>query len=66
MVFCSPGGPRCEEEIQAEEIVAKLRQVVLTSQDQSVAEGIRSIGVSEGEYYSVDGSPMQDCGEWFL
>ena len=35
-----------------EEIVAKLRQVdVLTSQDQSVAEAIRSIGVSEVTYY---------------
>ena len=35
-----------------EEIVAKLRQVdVLTSQGQSVAEGIRSIGVSEVTYY---------------
>ena len=35
-----------------EEIVAKLRQVdVLTSQGQSVAEAIRSIGVSEVMYY---------------
>ena len=35
-----------------EEIVAKLRQIdVLTSQGQSVAEGIRSIGVSEVTYY---------------
>jgi putative transposase len=35
-----------------EEIVAKLRQVdVLTSQDQSVAKAIRSIGVSEVTYY---------------
>ena len=35
-----------------EEIVAKLRQVdVLTSQGQSVAERIRSIGVSEVTYY---------------
>jgi len=35
-----------------EEIVAKLRQVdVLTSQGQSVAEAIRSIGVSEVTYY---------------
>ena len=32
----------------AEEIVAKLRQVdVLTSQGQSVADAIRSIGVTE-------------------
>ena len=35
-----------------EEIVAKLRQVdVLISRDQSVAEAIRSIGVSEVTYY---------------
>ena len=35
-----------------EEIVAKLRQVdVLISQGQSVAEAIRSIGVSEVTYY---------------
>ena len=35
-----------------EEIVAKLRQVdVLTSQGLSVAEAIRSIGVSEVTYY---------------
>lgn len=35
-----------------EEIVAKLRQVdVLTSQGQSAAEAIRSIGVSEVTYY---------------
>jgi putative transposase len=35
-----------------EEIVAKLRQVdVLTSQGQSVAEAIRSIGVTEVTYY---------------
>jgi putative transposase len=35
-----------------EEIVAKLRQVdVLSSQGQSVAEAIRSIGVSEVTYY---------------
>jgi putative transposase len=35
-----------------EEIVAKLRQVdVLTSQGKSVAEAIRSIGVSEVTYY---------------
>jgi putative transposase len=36
----------------SEEIVAKLRQVdVLTSQGQSAAEAIRSIGVSEVTYY---------------
>jgi transposase-like protein len=35
-----------------EEIVAKLRQVdVLSSQGRSVAEAIRSIGVSEVTYY---------------
>ena len=34
-----------------EEIVAKLRQVDLSSQGQSVAEAIRSIGVSEVTYY---------------
>ena len=37
---------------KAEEIVAKLRQVdVLTSQGQSVADAIRSIGVTEVTYY---------------
>ena len=36
----------------AEEIVAKLRQVdVLTAQGQSVADAIRSIGVSEVTYH---------------
>ena len=36
----------------AEEIVAKLRQVeVLTAQGRSVAEAIRSIGVTEVTYY---------------
>ena len=35
-----------------EEIVAKLRQVdVLASQGQSVAEAIRSIGITEVTYY---------------
>ncbi len=35
-----------------EEIVAKLRQVdVLTSQGQSIADAIRSIGVTEVTYY---------------
>jgi len=35
-----------------EEIVAKLRQVeVLTAQGKSVAEAIRSIGVTEVTYY---------------
>ena len=37
---------------KAEEIVAKLRQVdVLTSQEQSLADAIRQIGVSEVTYY---------------
>ena len=37
---------------KAEEIVAKLRQVdVLTSQGQSVAEAVRSIGITEVTYY---------------
>ena len=37
---------------KAEEIVAKLRQVeVLNGQGQSVAEAIRSIGVTEVTYY---------------
>jgi transposase len=36
----------------AEEIVTKLRQVdVLSSQGKSVAEAIRSIGVTEVTYY---------------
>src|SRR5438094_6130180 len=40
------------ESYKPEEIVAKLRQVdVLTSQGQSVAEAIRSIGISEVTYY---------------
>jgi putative transposase len=37
---------------QPEEIVAKLRQVeVLTSEGQSVADAVRSIGVTEVTYY---------------
>src|SRR5829696_8833581 len=37
---------------EPEEIVAKLRQVdVLVSQGQSVAEAVRSIGVTEVTYY---------------
>ena len=37
-----------------EEIVAKLRQVdALTSQGQSVADAIRSIGVTEGDVLSL-------------
>ena len=52
-VFLSQGGLRCRgRDHKPEEIVAKLRQVdVLTSQGQSVAEAIRSIGVSEVTYY---------------
>ena len=40
------------KQYKPEEIVAKLRQVdALTSQGQSVADAIRSIGVSEVTYY---------------
>jgi len=40
------------KQYKPEEIVAKLRQVdVLSLQGQSVAEAIRSIGVSEVTYY---------------
>jgi putative transposase len=40
------------KQYKPEEIVAKLRQVdVMTSQGQSVAEAIRSIGISEVTYY---------------
>ena len=42
-----------------EEIIAKLRQVdVLTSQGQSVAEAVRSIGVTEVTYHRW----RQECG----
>jgi len=42
-----------------EGIIAKLRQVdVLTSQGQSVAEAVRSIGVTEVTYYRW----RQECG----
>ena len=41
-----------EEAHKPEEIVAKLRQVeVLTSQGKSVADAIRTIGVTEVTYY---------------
>ena len=41
-----------EEAQKPEEIVAKLRQVeVLTSQGKSVADAIRTIGVTEVTYY---------------
>ena len=49
---------------KAEEIVTKLRQVeVLTAQGRSVAEAIRSIGVTEVTYYrwrSEYGGPKGD------
>ena len=52
MVFALEEDRDGEEEHKPEEIVAKLRQVdVLTSQGQSVADAIRSIGVSEVTYY---------------
>src|SRR3954447_1607230 len=52
MVFALEEGRDAEEELQAGQIVAKLCQVdVLTSQGQSAAEAIRSIGVSEVTYY---------------
>jgi putative transposase len=41
-----------EDREKPEEIVAKLRQVdILASQGQSIAEAIRSIGISEVKYY---------------
>jgi putative transposase len=44
--------PMSRKRHRPEEIVAKLRQVeVLTAQGQSVAEAIRSIGVTEVTYY---------------
>lgn len=43
---------RRHSELQAEEIVAKLRQVdVLRLQGKTVGEAIRSVGVSEVTYY---------------
>jgi putative transposase len=43
---------RARQRHKPEEIVAKLRQVdVLTAQGASVAEAVRSIGVSEVTYY---------------
>src|ERR1700693_2032974 len=52
MVFALEEDPMPRKIYKPEEIVAKLRQVdVLTSQGQSVAEAIRSIGVSEVTYY---------------
>ena len=44
---------------KSEEIVAKLRQVdVLVSQGQSVADAVRSIGVTEVTYYGGVGSTV--------
>src|SRR5437763_7416083 len=52
MVFAPRRTAMPRKSYKPEEIVAKLRQVdVLTSQGQSVAEAIRSIGVSEVTYY---------------
>jgi|SRR5512144_2422110 transposase-like protein len=52
MVFAHQETAMPRKRYKPEEIVAKLRQVdVLTSQGQSVAEAIRSIGVSEVTYY---------------
>jgi putative transposase len=52
MVFALEEDPMPRKSYKPEEIVAKLRQVeVLTSQGQSVAEAIRSIGVSEVTFY---------------
>ena len=43
-----------------EEIVAKLRQVdVLTSQGQSVADAVRSIGVTEVDHHRELATPLQ-------
>src|SRR5215813_13879626 len=52
MVFARRRTAMPRKQCKPEEIVAKLRQVdVLTSQGQSVAEAIRSIGISEVMYY---------------
>src|ERR1700682_2302411 len=52
MVFALEEDCDAEEDLKPEGIVPKLRQVdVLTYQGQSVAEAIRSIGVSEVTYY---------------
>jgi transposase-like protein len=45
-------GPMSRKRHKPEEIVAKLRQVdVLAAQGQSVADAVRSIGVTEVTYY---------------
>ncbi len=47
-----PNGGRARKRYKPEEIVAKLRQVdVLVSQGRSVAEAVRSIGVTQFTYY---------------
>jgi putative transposase len=53
MAFVAEGGfEMAGKRHKPEEIVAKLRQVdVLTSQGRSVAEAVRSIGVTEVTYY---------------
>ena len=53
MAFVAEGGfEMARKRHKPEEIVAKLRQVdVLTSQGRSVAEAVRSIGVTEVTYY---------------
>jgi len=52
MVFCPRRTTMPRKIHKPEEIVAKLRQVdVLTSQGQSVAEAVRSIGITEVTYY---------------
>ncbi|WP_218638681.1 transposase [Rhodovulum sulfidophilum] len=46
------GEGRAQKRRKPEEIVAKLRQVdVLVSQGRSVAEAVRSIGVTQFTYY---------------
>src|SRR5208337_2145639 len=53
MAFVAEGGLEMgRRKHKPEEIVAKLRQVdVLTSQGRSVAEAVRTIGVTEVTYY---------------
>jgi transposase-like protein len=53
MAFVAEGGlEMTRRKHKPEEIVAKLRQVdVLTSQGRSVAEAVRTIGVTEVTYY---------------
>ena len=51
MSLGSQDDPNAKEHHKPEEIVAKLRQDVLTSQGKSVADAIRAIGVTEVTYY---------------